>query len=426
MKFINKSKLDINLFLILGLIISILFSILFVVIRIVPSSSPIGDEGFFIKEFERFENTGIYSSFSQGISHLYVLTVYFINLFINNYLISGRILSLISGIIIVFFVYQIAILLDIRKPYKRLLILNVLTILLYSRSGYLISINDPFMVAFATTAVYFLILYMHKKRVKHLIITSILMGFLFWIRSFSILIIPGAIIGIIAFEIFTTKKLWKKLSRLTIFLLPITVIALIPQIPSIIENKTLAFEDKNYELWEKRNWLDHINRIDCGSFFCYKRPSGEAVTEYISENGDESIPSSIIDRLKIDRKYFVDNIVSNLFIRIPYLFLLNFGLLFFLLFDLFRIPEKWLKFNLFPKLSLSLISILTILSLSIVIITFIEMRWVVFPIILCALLAYERLQTMELYRLKRLLFTIQIAFLIAMNSINIFRIAAFV
>ena len=426
MKFTNKSKLNPNFFLIALLIISILFSLLFVVIRIVPSTSPTGDEGFFIKEFERFENTGIYSSFSQGISHLYVLTVYFINLFISDYLISGRVLSLVSGIIIIFFVYQIAILLDLRKPYKLLLILNVLTILLYSRSGYLMSINDPLMVACATTVVYFLILYMQKKRTKHLIITSILMGFLFWIRYFSILIVPGVIISIIAFEFFAMKRFWKKLSRLALFLFTMTVIALTPQIPSIIENKTLSFEKKNYERWEKRNWLDHINRIDCGSFFCYDRTPWEAVDEYISENGEKSIPGSLLDRLKMDRKFFFDNIVSNLFIRIPYLFLLNFGLLFFLLFDFFRIPEKWLKSNFFPKLSLSLISISTILFLSIVIITYIEMRWVVLTIILCALLTYERLQAMELYSLKRFLFTIQIVFLIVMNSINILRIIAFI
>ena len=185
------------------------------------------------------------------------------------------------------------------------------------------------MLLLALSSMYFLLNYNNTLLLKDLIIAALFSGMMLWVRSFSIIIMGGYLAWIFLFAILKSP-FWKNFGRAVIYVLIIVLIALIPQIPSLLENGNINFEHKGGKEhnWDERNWLTRVKRYNSGSIFAYKRASWEEVDEYKRIYGENSLPHGLKEKFKVDPKFMIDNFVVNVCFRVPYILLVSIGFFF--------------------------------------------------------------------------------------------------
>ena len=89
------------------LILLFFFIFIFKTIQCFSTPNSIGDEGFYLNELNRFREIGLWKSFSEGISQLWILLAYLISLITGNDLISLRIINILLLPVALYLMYSI-------------------------------------------------------------------------------------------------------------------------------------------------------------------------------------------------------------------------------------------------------------------------------------------------------------------------------
>ena len=421
----SKVKIDFGKTLTYAVWLVIALNFVFKLVLRIWINNPIGDEVFFIEEIEFVRDNGLWESFSSGTSHLYSMIGYLISLVMPNLLIGLRlfniILSMAAFVIALSLIQRVTTNLIIRK----ISAITMAYMIFCCKTGamFFVAINDALMVTIALVTTLFLLKYLQTKRYKELMVTAIFSGLMFWVRSFSLLVFGGIILGIAVIPIMCSGiSVWKNLVRTSVFILISVTVALLVQIPSLIENKAIRFESKSRNQdWAAWNWLTHIERIPSGSIFLYKRPPYDVVQRYLDEHGSSSIPRSIIGRIKADPKFAVDNLVSNLFVRLPFVLLTSSGMFFFGLLSILREPDRW-RVRLKPQ-SLALLSIFLSVSigLSIYVNTNLEQRWLFIPAVMGILLGAGRMSELPEKSINKIS-VVQLLVLLLLSSASLTQV----
>jgi len=409
------------------LILLFFFIFIFKTIQCFSTPNSIGDEGFYLNELNRFREIGLWKSFSEGISQLWILLAYLISLITGNDLISIRIINILLLPVALYLMYSII------KEFiedKNLLILSMLScvfLLIATKTGtmFFLGINDPLMIIFCLSTMYFLLKYNNSWAIKDLIIASLFAGMMFWVRTFSIIILGGFIAWIFLI-VLLKHPFWKNLFRAIVFCILTIIIALIPQIPSLAEKGQLAFEHKGTENhnWGEINWLTRIKRESAGSLFAYKRPSWEELDEYKRTYGDKSIPIGLIEQFKYDPKFIIDNFIVNVFFRVPYILALSIGFLFLAFLNYLRLPEKWFIDKNLGGLLLLLTSISVCCGVSIYIINYVEHRWQFMTAFSALVLGTICAANFEKKKIYNLLLISQYGFLLFMSILSVINLVS--
>jgi hypothetical protein len=388
----------------------------------ISNSQPLGDEGFYLNELERIHNDGLWTAFSDGISHLFMWIWYLISLTGTNGLVGMRAISILLAFVSMYIIYY---LLKKTTDSRALLLVAISTaayVFFVTKTGrmFYLAINDTLMNALGLAAILFLSKYFDQYRIKHLVIAALFSGMMFWVRSFSILIFGGLFISVILIPLLhDPKRLIKQSLRSLLFIFVFVIVMISVQIPSIIDNQRLSFEKKNLSGdWGARNWITRLERKPSGSIFAYERSSWEYVDRYIEEQGEDSIPRGFFGRVKADPKFMVDNLASNLFVRVPYIILISIGFLGIGLLRILRVPEKWVS-KLTPTELLCLTVFMSVgLGVSLVIINYIEHRWLFMICLTGLFLGVKSICGMSA-NLQRLLIRAQFVFMILLTSMTL-------
>ena len=391
-------------------------------------SPNIGDEAFYLHEIAKVFEVGLYQAMTEGFSYLFILLTILINSIIDNEYISMRIIGIVSSIGIFFICKVLFQQLKIDVRYDHIFLLTI-AFFLTRRHSFIQGIPDRLMqLVILLGFYYFFRWYYQREKLKYIIFSGIFLGISLWLRSFSFIFLLGFSLLFIVLLTFQKRELSLPFLKQGILWGAIIItIALIPQIPSLSENGTFAFENKSKSSiehsWAHRNWFTHIAQKKSNSFFCYKRVTWEELGRHVdSYGGNAKIPVSIVEKFKADRKFFVDNILSNFF-RLLFLSVYCCGFLGILFLDFIRKPEQLLyKVNNYRKdylIGCLMLIMITGLVLSTIIIGYIEWRWYTLPLLLSILLGIYKLQNIQNNQLKTKLIIGQYIFIILMCCINI-------
>lgn len=422
---INKPRTDYTKTLTYSICLIIALNIILKTVVRIWISNPIGDEGFYLSEIAIAKSIGLWKSFSSGTSHLYSTIGYLISLVMPNPLIGLRLfsilLSLAAFVIALSLIQRITPNLIIRK----LSAITMAYMFFCSKTGgmFFVAINDALLVTIALVTVLFLLKYLQTKKYKELVLTALFSGLMFWVRSFALLVFGGIVLGVAVIPIMRDGiSIWKSSIRTCIFILITVLVALLVQIPSLIDNKAISFENKSRDRdWAAWNWLAQKERIPSGSIFLYSRPPYEVVQRYLDEQGSSSIPRSLIEKMKADPKYMVDNLVSNLFVRLPFVLLMSMGMFFFGLMSILREPDRW-RFRLKPQsLALLIIFLSVSIGVSLYIINYLEQRWLFIPAVMGMLLGAGRISELPEKSIDKLS-KVQLLVLLLLTSVSLAQV----
>ncbi len=389
-----------------------------------------GDESSFLEMFNFYLENGYAATLSEGSSILFNLASSFFNLFTSNPLYALRATSLFFGIFAFIMVVKIQrIFFPLDKQYVLLAFLTSLNALIVS-SIILSGINDSIVYFLAVLLVFFILkFHRDKNTIKSAIFIGLTIGAMFLTRKMSLLYLPAAfIVLLMLYHNIKLNTLAKIKSLGLISLMTILVVAVF-NFPNLKEGKGISFHQKKLDkeiTWIQLQYLTAMKNAK-GEVANGQHVTIEETKAYIVENGKESLPkNSFISAIFFDFGFTVKQFFKNTVRQLTPITRLT-GLLFLFLVLVAFLNLKKNRFKLsFPKNQyIILFSILFILTLCFIVITYIEPRWYVSVLILLPLPIYRILQEYtESQKKKELINFIfinaQLLFIIAMNVPYIF------
>jgi len=351
---------------------------------------PRGDEHFFIEVYNLFLNQGFYEANVYGNSTLFnLISSIFYKLGLSP-LYSLKCTALFSGIATMVLIYYIGKRLygNYNKEFQLVALLtacNVLIVVISMFGG----INDPLLVVLFLLIVYTAI--KKKHATKDFIYIGILIALMFATRKFTVLLLPS--IGFLLFIII--RKQANKFKKIASLLISCVLVAGIFNYPSLKENGTLSFNSKERKEY-KATWaqLQYYTQIllEKGEVTYGSHTTWEATDQYLKENGEESLPDGIIEGLLFDVKRTVKEFFIDFVYNIkPFTRLL--GIIFLLNIIIFgyKLIRKKLSISVFANNPIDTFSLLYILILSLIVITYVEIRWFVPILVLLPIVFMKRI-----------------------------------
>jgi len=351
-----------------------------------------GDENSFLPIFQLFIDKGFYAANVKGNSILFNCVSFIFYKISNNPLLSLRLTSLFFG-----FLTVIALFFFIKRffpfiPSKYRLVayitsLNVIIVMSIVFSG----INDVLLSFF--TILFFYLFYKIKEDntiLQYYFLIGIIFSLMILTRLMSVIIIFLMLIVLLLLLFNQKTKFIDIIKRISIIAFTSIIIVISFNYPSLKENKTLSFHDKSIKE-EGVNWsqLQYLSEIgyEKGQIKYAHHYSIKEVKEYLKENGENSLPKTLIESLLFD----VSRTIKVFFREILYLikpFSRLLGIVFILNIFLFI-------YNLFKrKIRLNyiiLFSVLYIGCIAVIVSSYIEPRWFLNILILLPILFLEKL-----------------------------------
>ena len=341
-----------------------------------------GDEALFIADLQFIAKSGWSAAIHKGISIPYMILVYPLTFLVKPVIaLRGVNILLFGGLLLYFYRVQ---------GFKNL---NFYALLLffYSTVGYFLAgTND-------TLFVVCLVIFMVET---HAILASNEQSSLFWWATAVVvafftreLIIVYAPVLILALLFILKKRKGNVRSLIIPALLLVLFVAL--NIPALSQNKMLSYDKKlppktTTATWVQRQYLAQL-LVNEGKLANYNHPNWNQTQEYLDKNGASSLPSTIVEALLFDPKMTIKEFFKDfLFISIYGTRQLGLilGIVFILLLNQFIMKRK-LTVALFLPTAVLLMT--TIFAL--IIISFIELRWLA-PVFISAIV-YFYLLTMK-------------------------------
>ena len=299
----KKNKIIQNFVMALALLTSVLYASIRLFTIFVKADTS-GDEGGFLHAFNIFIDAGFYEANVYGNSTVFNCISYLFYLVGAGRLMSLRITSLFLALVSIYLLWVLIskYFNHLPKLYKNAIMLtsvNAMIVMSFIFSG----INDVFMTFF--TLLFFIIFFKIKQDKENKnIILYILLGGIFALilstRKMGVLLFPTFIIVLTLY--FYNKKFNYKIfaSRVSIITLSFLLGLILLNYPSLKENGKLSFHEKKIETegvsWPQLQYLTAI-WLEEGKVEYGKHCKPEDVLAYISDNGINSLPNSILETM---------------------------------------------------------------------------------------------------------------------------------
>lgn len=289
------------------LILSIILS-LYVIIRLVTTffrSYPKGDESSFLETFKIFIERGYYEANIHGNSILFNLFSYVFYKMGLNELLALKATSLLFGIlaVLLLLIYQKKAFKSLPETYKYVSLLtslNVIIVMSFIFTGINDSLLSPIIVLF------FIVLHHLKNtnmpRNYFYFLIGAIFALLLLTREMGVLFFPPIIILLLLYYFnnsFGIKKVFKYIS-ITIFSF-VFIVGLF-NYPSIKQEHKLSFHEKKLDSeisWIQLTYLS-LKKYYEGELAYDKYVSIKEVKEYLKENGEKSLPNTLVESLTFD------------------------------------------------------------------------------------------------------------------------------
>lgn len=369
----------------LNIVVTILFLGVYFLINLKKyflTEDPRGDEHSFLEMYDVFLNQGFYEANVAGNSTLFNLissVFYKIDL---SPIYSLKCTSMLCGILVMILVYYIGKRLcgSYNKEFQWVALLtvyNVLIIVITMFGG----INDPLLTLLLLSIVYILI--KKTNSIQDFVYIGVLLALMLATRKFTVLLIPS----LLFFVFIVLRKQSAKLKKVAALVVSCLVFVIVLNFPSLTENGSLSFHSKEKKeyvaTWGQLQYHTQL-LLEQGKVTYGDHATWEATDEYLAENGENALPKGIIDGLFFDvkrttKEFFIDLVYNAK----PFTRLL--GLLFILNIFIFgyKLVRKKLSIKTFVNNPIDTFSLIYIFILSLIVISYVEVRW--FVPILCLL-----------------------------------------
>ncbi|WP_299367914.1 hypothetical protein [Winogradskyella sp.] len=359
------------------LLISIVYTIVGMYFML---SQPIGagDEGLFIADIHYLKQYGRLESIKKGISIPHTILVYPLSVIMEPYL-ALRTINIVLLIALYFYFFY--------RNNPSILFFFYLTFFTGTCKVFFIGTNDSLFILCLAIFLNEVHRFNIGKSWNQSLALSVLIVGLFT-RALIIMYLPALLLCFLF--VYRIKGFNRKGFFIPIL---ITMLLLILNLPAIQTNGKLSYDKKNPPedvsvTWAQRQYLAQL-MVNEGKLQNYQHPSFEATQNYVDENGEDALPKTLFSGIVFNPKltlieFFKDGL--DIFIfgtrQLGLILIIVLGML---LSNLFR--KKFLDFENIIPLAL----LITILVFSLVIISYVELRWFV-PIFIGAIVFYTFLE----------------------------------
>ena len=346
---------------------------------------PGGDETLFISDLEMIKSKGWFVAIEKNISIPYMILVYPIALFVKNY-IALRIVSVLLLILLGIYFYK-------RKSEFSIRLYGYFLFLISTVGYFFFGTNDG--LFFIGLIVFIHEVYLLQKN-KNWNGTLALVALIIAFFTRALVVVYAPVILICLYVIFKEKGLRTiKVTYPLIFL----SLFLVLNIPSFLSKGGLSYDLKSPPssinvTWGQRQYLAQL-LVNKGELANYNHPSWEQTRIYLENNGEESLPKGVFEGLFFDIeltiKEFFKDLISSIFLGFRQLGIMLFIPVFFLAKDIY----KNRKISLSMLLPISLVLMIGIFSL--IIISYVELRWLA-PFFVLSIVYFSDLQKNNLLK----------------------------
>jgi len=347
----------------------------------------IGDESLFISDLIFIKKEGWISAIEKGISIPYLVLAYPLSLLVKNYIALRLVNIILVGMLIFYFKKQK---IGVRPYFYAYLIFFISTV------GYFfIGTNDTLFFICCIIFIHQVYLLQKNKYWKGTLAISTLI-IAFFTRELLIVYCPVLLLCI---YLIYKEKGWVAVNKKYI-LIP-TIVLILVNIPSILTAKKLSYDEKlppeNVSVnWVQRQYLAQL-MVNNGTLKNYNHPSWEETQAYVVKKGVDSLPDTISRALIFDVKLTVSEFFKDLFTTFFYGFR-QLGLI--LVFPLiYMVQILYNSKNNYRALLIPFANFLMICVFSLIIISFVELRWLA-PFFVLSIVYFSDLQYEKVFGTK--------------------------
>ena len=343
-----------------------------------------GDEALFLKDLNFIKSFGWISAIEHKISIPYLVLAYPFSFIFEDY-IALRLVNIMLFIVLIFYFKK-------SKIVKNDLFYYFL--IYFSATGwYFLGTND---VLFAVTLVVFFsesysILNNYKRQSNTLFWCSLIVAI--FTREMFVIYLPAIIISF--FFIYKKNHFIYRKIAIPIVLFLIMIFA---NLPSIIKNKSLSYDNKLppkgiHSTWSQRQYLAQL-LVNEGKIKNNTHPTWNETDDYLKINGEQSLPistlSGIFFNIKLTIKEFFKDFLIVMFFSIRTTGLIIVLTFFYLIISIF---DRKISYNLYVP---SILLVTTAL-LSFIIISYVEARWLLSVYIMSILFYANNIKKITLF-----------------------------
>lgn len=336
-----------------------------------------GDEPAFLEALEFFKENGYAHSVQEGSSIVFNLLNRFFDIFSASSLMSMRITSLFFGLLTFYVIIKASKnIFKLPKNYHFITCITVLNAFVVT-SVMFIGINDT--ILYFLTGLFLYRFYKIYSRgyllLKDSLFIGIILGCMLLTRMMSFLLLVP--VGLAILYLFYKEKisLLNYVKRFALIGVVAGILIALFNYPSLSEGKGLSFHQKPLDKdinWVQLQYLTALE-LDKGTIKYGQHVPIEGVKEYLRENGEDSLPTTMMESLFFDFSFTVKEFFIDLSLQAKPITRV-FGIILFFLLGILIFGRRQLISN--ANAHVTLIFGFTFVSiLSFIVVTYVEPRW---------------------------------------------------
>ncbi|WP_157663492.1 hypothetical protein [Gilvibacter sp. SZ-19] len=338
----------------------------------------LGDESQFIADLQLLEEQGYYSAVAKGVSIPYMILSYPFNSILSTGL-ALRVTNLVMLFALAYYFYRRRVLLSS----------NFFGLLLFYISSYgyfYLGTNDAFFTCCLA------VVFVETSRIKDAeanaspLLLLIAMISAVFTRELILVYLPACLLALW----YVRDSLLRHKKKLY-WAVALVVLLLALNYPSLKENGKLAYDQKlpptgTVASWPQRQYLAQL-MVNQGALSNYNHPSWEQTDAYLGKYGENALPRTVSEAMLQDPAFTIKEFVKD-FIYVFQYTTRSVGLIYFLILG-FALIELWKKRSLAAVNYIPLALLGTISVFALIIISFVELRWLA-PLAIGSLFYFER------------------------------------
>lgn len=325
---------------------------------------PGGDEFIFMNDLDIVAANGWVAGIEHRISIPYMLLAYPFSFFMET-IWALRVVNIL--ILIVLFLYFLKVVQVENKSFYFYLLFYIASV-----NFFFSGVNDPLFIAGMVIFFTEVFCFVEKGKMNNRSIAFAALVVSFFTRELILIYLPAVLLSF--FVLWKNGFHWSKRMILPLALL---VFFMLLNIPSVVKNHKLSYDNKQPPEgsgvnWNQRQYLAQL-LVNEGKIKNFSHPSWEETKAYLDKNGPDSLPSDMISGMTHDIGLTITEFFKDFF----YSLILGFrqlGLLIFFPFY-FVVSEVFVKRKWSNSLYLPTIFIMITAAFSLIIISFMELRW---------------------------------------------------
>jgi hypothetical protein len=341
-----------------------------------------GDECGFILDLQFVKSDGWISAIQKGFGLTYTLLIYPFSFFLKDY-IALRFVNFLLFLLLLLYFYKWG---EIKNK------MFYYYFLFFSSCGwFLLGTNDPLFVVCLTIFFNEAYKFLNDKKASiTLLWCSLILAF--FTREVIYVYMPAIIITFFLLKRKQITIFEKKIAPL--LLLGILIII---NIPSLISNKKLCYDNKLppkefHSNWAQRQYLAQL-LVNDNKLTKFNHPSWEETDAYLAKNGPNSLPKTILQSIFFDLKLTITETFKNFYYAmLDSIRLSGFPLIIVFLFSFYTLVIKR-KFD-YTQLYIPFITLMMFMLFCIIIIYYIELRWLL-PMFIMTIIYFSELEIKE-------------------------------